>query len=176
MEPDDQALDTVPIDGSGLASGWPGAAAAAREAALGRLRALGADPEPGDEAILADRFANGDLRSIDDEPARLVYDSLLDTELHASVRAASPGLRQLTFEARDLSLELEVSSAGQLMGQVVPPQAAIVEVRHRAGTASVDTDDLGFFHLARLPAGPVSLRCQPTARALQAVATSWITL
>jgi hypothetical protein len=73
-------------------------------------------------------------------------------------------------------LELEVSATGHLVGQVVPPQTAVVELRHRSGTMPVETDGLGCFQVARLPEGPVSFRCSPSDSAVQTVATSWVTL
>jgi hypothetical protein len=176
MESDDQVPEKVHINGTGPGPDWPGTAAVAREATLGRLRSLGLDPEPDRERGTAADLAKGAMRSVDDEAAHLIYDSELDSELVASVRAGSRNLRQLTFEAGDLVLELEVSSAGHLMGQVVPPQSAVVELRHRDGTASVETDDLGCFQVTSMPEGPVSFRWRTTGPAVQAVATSWITL
>ncbi|HLN05699.1 MAG TPA: hypothetical protein VK217_05445, partial [Acidimicrobiales bacterium] len=113
---------------------------------------------------------------IDDELAALVYDSMIDDDLLASVRSGGQSIRQLTFAARDLVLEMEVSDARRVVGQVVPPQAAIVELRHRGGTTPVTTDELGCFHVPALPDGPVSFRCRPSRADANSVATSWITL
>ena len=148
---------------------------AAREAASCRLKSLGAL----DSAHAGERSREGAtstrLRSVDDEPAALVYDSNLDTYLFAAVRAGAPAQRQLTFEAGGLALELEISGAGHLVGQVVPAQTALVELRHRGGTTPVETDDLGYFQLGSLPEGPVSFRYLPKGSAARAVATGWIT-
>jgi hypothetical protein len=58
----------------------------------------------------------------------------------------------------------------------VPPQAALVELRHRGGTTPLEADELGCFHVPALPEGPVSFRCRPKRSAAQSIATSWITL
>jgi hypothetical protein len=116
------------------------------------------------------------FRSVDDELAALVYDSMADTELLASVRSGGRHARQLTFEAPQVTLEIEVSSGRRLVGQVVPPQAAVVELRHRSGTTPVATDELGCFHVREMPDGPVSFRCCPSGGEAHSVATSWIAL
>jgi hypothetical protein len=116
------------------------------------------------------------LRSVDDEAACLVYDSNLDAELLAAVRTGGQTRRQLTFEAGEFALEIEYSSTGQLVGQVVPPQVAVVELRHRGGTTPVPTDDLGYFRVPTVPEGPVSFRCRPASSPAHPIATSWITL
>jgi hypothetical protein len=73
-------------------------------------------------------------------------------------------------------LEIEFSSSGHLVGQIVPPQVAVVEMRHRAGTTPVETDELGYFRVPAMPEGPVSFRCSPGRTAGPSIATSWITL
>ena len=138
------------------------------------MRKLKPDPVP--EEVLASAKSSFALRSIDDELAALVYDSMIDGELLGSVRSGGRAVRQLTFEARDLVLELEVSGTRYLVGQVVPPQAAVVEMRHRAGSMPVETDELGCFHIPAVPHGPVSFRCCPASSAASSVATSWIRL
>lgn len=176
MKADDEAAKASRIDGAAVQLDRPGAAQAARDATFKRLGSLGleADPEPAD--VGAHTPSSLGLRSVDDEPAALVYDSNLDADLLAAVRAGGRNVRQLTFEARYLVLEMEVSSTGRLVGQVVPPQAALVELRHRGGTTPLEADELGCFHVPALPEGPVSFRCRPKRSAAQSIATSWITL
>jgi hypothetical protein len=153
------------------------AAGQARQATVSRLHVLGLGEEQATTDVLVSG-ATGPVppRSVDDEPASLVYDSNLDPHLVATVRGATRPTRQLTFEGGDLILELEVSGTGQLVGQLVPPQAAVVELRHRAGTTSLETDELGCFRVRDMPVGPVSFRCRATIPVVQAVATSWIAL
>ncbi|MGH9296744.1 MAG: hypothetical protein ACRDZP_02060, partial [Acidimicrobiales bacterium] len=149
------------------------------------------DPAP---PSVASRAAEAySWRSIDDELALLVYDSLLDPSVSENVRSAPysfdsgarsiPGAqglssRQLTFQAPELILEVEVSGSSprELMCQVVPPQPATLEIRHRNGTVELAPDRYGTFHLCPLPRGPVCLRCQPIADEPGPVATSWIEL
>ncbi|HVL83169.1 MAG TPA: hypothetical protein VM367_02590 [Pseudonocardia sp.] len=116
--------------------------------------------EPPAEVLAAARglFA---LRDLDAELAALTYDSLLDDE-PATVRAAAQP-RILTFTAGELTIEVEVDAtpAGRrLIGQLVPPQPAGLELR--AGEAEpvrADADELGRFVLALPPTrGRVRLR------------------
>jgi len=164
------------VDGSRTQVDWPDSANDAREAAFRRLHQLVRDRDAVPEDVFVSANSSFDLRSIDDELAALVYDSIIDDALLAGVRSSGPSTRQLTFAASGLVVEIEVSDAGRLVGQIVPPQAAEVELRHRAGTTPVPTDDLGCFSVPVLPDGPVSFRCHPTRFGADSVATSWITL
>jgi hypothetical protein len=177
MKPQDQpSAGHRPEHGDEYLLDWHGDAAVVREAALDRLGSLviGSDQVALDSPDHPECSAG--LRSIDDEPADLVYDSVIDGGVVVGVRSGASCARQLTFESRDLVLEMEVSGNGHLVGQLVPPQPAMVELRHRGGTTPVMTDDLGCFHFISTPEGPVSFRCLPTESALDPVATSWITL
>jgi hypothetical protein len=119
-------------------------------------------------------------RTIDEELATLTYDSAAEPPVAAVVRA-SEGPRLLTFEARDLTVEVEVTALGaqrRLIGQLVPPRQALVTVRHhREGTVTVEADELGRFRAEDLPAGLSSLRCELAGMtAGAAVVTDWIAL
>jgi hypothetical protein len=119
-------------------------------------------------------------RTIDAELAALTYDSAAEQPAAAVVRAWE-GPRLLTFEAQGLTVEVEVTALGarrQLIGQLVPPQQALVTVRHHQGdTVTVEADELGRFRTADLPAGLSSLRCQLAGMpAGAAVVTDWIVL
>ena len=176
MNEDDQPVRShrSPGDGGGLRRS--GGAQAAKEATYLRLRSLGLGTGASEPDAPGHGRRVGGPGWVDDEPAALVYDSNIDAELFAAVRAGSRTLRQLTFEASDVLLEIEVSGVGNLVGQVVPPQAAVVELRHRAGTTPVETDELGYFDVPDMPEGPVSFRCCPAGPAGRPVATAWITL
>jgi len=176
MNEDDQPVRShrSPGDGAGLRRS--GGAQAAKEATYLRLQFLGLGIGASEPDAPGLARPVGGPGWVDDEPAALVYDSNIDAELFAAVRAGSQTLRQLTFEASDVLLEIEVSGTGNLVGQVVPPQAAVVELRHRAGTTPVETDELGYFHVPDMPEGPVSFRCCPAGPAGRPVATAWITL
>jgi hypothetical protein len=177
MNPDNQAAaEPSRIGGSPVRPDRPDAAEAAREATLDRLHSLVLERDEAPRSATACARSSSGLRSIDDDPAALVYDSTTDDELLASVRSGGPTSRLLTFQADELALEMEVSGSRQLVGQVVPPQASVVELRHSGGTIAMNTDDLGCFHLSAMPKGPVSFRCRPAGSATHSVATSWIML
>lgn len=144
---------------------------------LDELRAvLGrADPVP-PEVVEAARAAFG-WRRLDAELAELLHDSSLDEERLAGVRGGvgRSDPRLLTFEAGPLTVEVEVAAVGarrRLVGQLVPAQPAVVEVRHAGGTVAARADELGRFAAGGIEPGPVSLRCRPAAGA--AVETTWV--
>jgi hypothetical protein len=118
-------------------------------------------------------------RTIDAELAALTYDSAVDDPATSVVRGLE-GPRMLSFEASELSVELEVTAVGarrRLVGQLVPPQPARVEVRNRAGRSLVQADELGRFRIEEVAAGPSSLRCHLTGpHGTVPVVTDWITL
>jgi hypothetical protein len=147
------------------------------ERLLSELRELGkvADPVPAEVAFAATgSFA---LRRVDADLAELTFDSLLDGASVAAVRSEDT-TRLVTFEAGDVSVEVEIVEAGdrrRMVGQVVPPQAAHVEVRTASGSSAVDTDDLGRFAVEGLPPGPASLRCRLPA-STRVIETGWVVL
>lgn len=99
-------------------------------------------------------------RTVDAELAALVADSATEPAGAGRTRGAGAP-RLLTFRVRDLTIELQVTASGELrklVGQLVPPRAARVEVRHRGGVTVVDADELGRFRVEAVPAGPLSLR------------------
>src|SRR5689334_22340982 len=101
------------------------------------------------------------LRTMEAELAALTFDSVTEP---SPVRAGE-GPRLLTFVGGGATIEVELTFAddvGALVGQVMPPQAAEVEVEggsERWGERLVlYADPLGRFAWDRLPRGPVSLR------------------
>lgn len=144
-------------------------------ALLERLKTIASFVEkPPADVIAAARSAFG-WRTSDLELAELVYDSWLDDQALAGIRATGAP-RRLTFEAPDLTLDVEVEvvegGACQLVGQVLPARPGIVEVRHREHSLSVPVDRLGRFSVQQLPAGHISLRCRPEGAAT--VDTAWV--
>ncbi|HZD67871.1 MAG TPA: hypothetical protein VFA45_02815 [Actinomycetes bacterium] len=123
--------------------------------------------------------ARGSLawRRIDAELAELTYDMALDAERLATVRGEE-GPRALTFEVSRLTIEVEVVSVGdtrRLLGQLVPPQPALVELRHAGGQVAVEADHLGRFSVRGFPAGPMSLLCQMAPEpGPRVVETDWV--
>jgi hypothetical protein len=118
-------------------------------------------------------------RDMDHELAELISDSLLDADEALLVRG-SQERRLVSFRASEVSIDVEVThtAAGRnLLGQLTPPQSAVVEIRRRHGAVEVEADELGRFRSGRLPPGPASLRIRPTADpAAPRVATDWICL
>lgn len=151
-------------------------AALTREATFRRLAELVRRDDAVPAEVVESARAAFAWRSIDDELAALVYDSERDGELLANVRATGRSSRMLTFEAPGLVLEVEVSGSRprELVCQVVPPQAAFLELLAPGGARAVEADDFGTFHFAAVPPGVVKLRCRPQSGEATPVATSWV--
>ncbi len=90
------------------------------------------DPIPAAVQIAA--RAAIEWRTIDAELAALVHDSSVD-EPEFAVRGAATAPRCLTFEAGELTIEVEAEPGDddslRIVGQLVPPQAAQVAVLPR---------------------------------------------
>jgi hypothetical protein len=143
------------------------------EQLLTELRSALVDVDPVPDGVTAAARDAFGWRTLDAELAALSYDSLLDDKVLAGVRSDGDAARLLTFESPALTVEVEVGS-GRIIGQLVPPQAGEVEVRHAGGSMTVAADAVGRFVANGVPAGPVSLRCRTTDAA--AVVTDWIVL
>jgi hypothetical protein len=108
---------------------------------------------------------------LDAELAELIYDSLREP---AQVRTDTAELRALTFASATQTIELEVTDGG-LLGQLVPPGRAQIEVQARhADTISATSDELGFFTIPQVPDGPFRLRYRTVSGV--DVVTGWITI
>jgi hypothetical protein len=109
--------------------------------------------------------------NIDVELAQLTYDS---TCHYAPIRAETASIRALTFSSAHLSIELEVMEDA-LLGQVLPAQAAVVEVQgHTDGETEILTDEIGCFTIRPIPRRPFRLSCRVAASL--AMLTTWFTL
>lgn len=110
-------------------------------------------------------------RSLDAQLAELVYDSA--TQELAGVRSDSE-TRQMTFRAP--GVEIEVAVVGEhtrrIVGQLVPPQQARIELRHDSDRQATESDSLGRFTFDEVPTGPISLRCELEGD--QSVQTDWL--
>ena len=112
-------------------------------------------------------------RNIDAELALLTYDSMQSPAAAAPTRAESASIRALTFSSPNLTIELEVAE-DSLLGQVVPAQAAMVDVETRDGVeTSVACDEIGCFSVHPIPVGSFRVRCRTADSA--DVLTGWIT-
>ncbi|GAA2926456.1 hypothetical protein [Streptomyces mexicanus] len=131
-----------------------------------RQAAAALDPVPEALRQLAlDAYA---LYDLDARVAELTFDSLLDS---LPVRGAGDVPRMLTFQVGELSVDVEVGGDG-LMGQVLPPQPARIEVLSGPGPgAFLTADELGRFTGAPPPAGPFALRLHTDG---DVVVTEWL--
>jgi len=112
---------------------------------------------------------------IDADLAQLTYDSERGVDLAGSrTRAEDASIRALTFTSARLTIELEVT-ADALLGQIIPMQAATVEMQTSAGVEpEVATDEIGCFSVRPVPRGTFRLRCIAVGGI--DVRTGWITL
>jgi hypothetical protein len=95
-----------------------------------------------------------DWRTMDDELAELVADSLLES---SGVRAGVEP-RMVTFQGPSLAILLEIEGL-VLTGQLAPPQALSVAVARPDGSTRTVESDAGGRFVVELPAaGPVLLR------------------
>jgi hypothetical protein len=89
-----------------------------------------------------------------------------------------PEWRQLSFRASGLTIELEITGSGdvrRLVGQLIPRQSAVVDIRHGHGVITVEADTLGRFSAEEVPFGQISLRCRLGSDQAPIV-TGWISL
>jgi hypothetical protein len=151
------------------------------EQLLTELRQLGRllDPVPA-EVLFA---ARGSLawRRVDAELAELSFDSLVDGDLELAGVRSGDSVRMVSFDGPDLTVEVEVAGLGdhrQLVGQLVPPQAAIIQLRSpsQGAEAGPDTraDTLGRFTLDLGATGPASLRCALASG--RTIETGWVVI
>lgn len=120
--------------------------------------ALRAAQHPQAGLIIANAQDAFSYSSMEDELARLVYDSMLDGDLVGSVRAADTS-RMVIFECEAMTLEMEIRGR-DIIGQIGPPGPATVIVEASdAAMTEVHADELGCF-IARLdsPTGPLRFR------------------
>ncbi|WP_436840672.1 hypothetical protein [Streptomyces griseoloalbus] len=115
--------------------------------------------------IAVDAYA---LHDLDARVAELTFDSLVDA---IPVRGVTDAPRMLTFSAGEVTLDVEVTARG-LMGQVLPPQSARIEVLGGPQAAiPLTADDMGRFTADAPPSGPFALRLHTGA---DVVVTEWL--
>ena len=112
------------------------------------------DPPP--EHVIASARQAFLWRALDAELAELVYDSRAQ---QAALVRGPDTTREMTFRAPGIEVEVMVFSERQrsLVGQVVPAQAADVELLHSGGSTTAQTDSLGRFVFERVAPGPIKL-------------------
>ena len=149
------------------------------EELVAELRAAAAAIDPVPDAVVEAAAAAWTWRTIDAELAELTYDSWTDDKQLAGVRGAAtlaPSSRLLSFEAKDVALELEIVVEGterRLVGQIVPPRPGVVEVHHRRGSELCEADAVGRFAVASIAPGLFRLTVRPAGNPHE-VATAWI--
>ncbi|WP_328884248.1 hypothetical protein [Streptomyces sp. NBC_00299] len=159
----DEATGEEPVDHNG--SGDDGFDIELLEEELRQAAAI-LDPVPAQLRQLAvEAFA---LHDLDARIAELTFDSVVDA---IPVRGATDVPRMLTFRAGEVTVDVEVTAQG-LMGQVLPPQQARIEVLAGPQTAiPVEADDMGRFTSDAPPNGPFALRLRTGA---EVVVTEWL--
>jgi hypothetical protein len=145
---------------------------------LDELRRAASQSDPPPPTVVEAARSSFTWRTIDAELAALTFDSGVDRPVTALRGSAGP--RLMTFSSSGLDIEVEVVNLGsqrQLVGQLVPPQAADIDVRHAAGTTTIQADQLGRFVADAIGSGPVSLRCRLAATPSgPPVVTEWVPL
>ena len=114
----------------------------------------------------------------DARPAELVPDASFEDGAETSVVRGGPEWRRLSFRASGLTIELEITGGGdyrRLVGQLIPRQSAVVDIRHGQGVTTVEADTLGRFSAEEVPSGQISLRCRLGSDQAPIV-TGWISL
>ncbi len=149
------------------------------DALVAELARLFATIDPIPEPVqIAARVAI-EWRTLDAELAALVHDSKVDEPALALRGDAGP--RALTFEAPELTIEIETEhdsdGAGEalrLIGQLVPPQSAQIAVSNGGELVATNADERGRFHAPGLSAGSLRLRCRLGDNRL--IETDWLTI
>jgi hypothetical protein len=146
---------------------------------LAHVRDMFDETDPVPEFLVDAARATFTWRTIDAELAELTGDSLLESAAVRSSRAP----RLLTFTAEATTLVVEVAEhirgAGlgrRLLGQILSPRSAEVEVRHSEGSLSVTADEFGRFRAEAVPPGPISLACRFGGALKPQLVTSWVTI
>jgi hypothetical protein len=147
---------------------------------LDELRRVFATIDPIPEPVALAARAAIEWRTIDAELAALVSDSVVDEPLLAVRGTAEP--RILTFEASDLTIELEAEPGRddtlRIVGQLVPPQRAQIAVRHGDELIATNADERGRFVAGGVEPGPVSVRCRLDGETGEGrlVETAWLSI
>lgn len=116
-----------------------------------------------------------DLVDVPGHVAELVFDSR-ETE-RTGVRTAQPS-REMSFRAPGVEVEVTVLAEGvrHVVGQLIPPQPATVELMCRDERRTAQADSLGRFTFDDVPAGPLSLRCVLGDDPANVIQTEWMVI
>lgn len=112
-------------------------------------------------------------RTIDEELARLEFDSLAAAGADAGVRSEGTAEAvRLSFAVGDTAIEVDVRG-GTLIGQVVPPATAVRVLFHTGDQVEVRCDEFGQFTIEQPVSGPIRIVAVYDGRD---VATEWFNL
>ena len=143
------------------------------------LRRVAALVDPVPPRVLDAARGSFTWRTIDAELAELAFDSARP----GGERGARPQLgRPPPADVRlpgalDRGRGDRDGAGAPLVGQLVPPQPAEIEVRHAGGFVSVAADELGRFAADGVAGGPVSLVCRlGDATGTRTVVTAWLVI
>jgi hypothetical protein len=137
------------------------------EALRASLESTGAVPP---DVVAAAKEVFG-LRYVDEELARLTYDSQADAELVGAFRSGTLSLRRLVFGLGEITLDIDVLP-DSVVGQVLPAQPGVVVAETREGPAGDGSiDDSGMFSVLLTLHGEVRFRVEPTG--CRAFVTEW---
>jgi hypothetical protein len=134
------------------------------------LRSAGAVPP---EVVSAAKDVFG-IRNVDEELARLVYDSQADAQLAGAFRAETMSVRSLVFARGEVTLDIDVLPDA-IVGQLSPARPGTIKVETREGeTAQAAIDDTGMFSVPAVRRGELRLRVEPDQG--EAFVTTWLRL
>jgi hypothetical protein len=142
------------------------------------LRQAGQLLDPVPARLMADAVEMFSWRAIDAELAELAFDSA-SAQATAAVRGDEPP-RLLTFEAAELSIELELTGTAAergITGRLIPAQRAGIEIRLGGQRLTATADVLGRFEITAAGPGPISLRFRlegPDGPAARQIVTEWV--
>ncbi|MEO3809094.1 hypothetical protein ABGB17_08855 [Sphaerisporangium sp. B11E5] len=148
-----------------------GAGGAVDDALERELREAAAVLDPVPPEVLQAAVEAFTMRAVDDELAALAFDSLAG----AGTVRGDDGPRVAAFHTGEAGVDVEITVSGagaRVVGQLIPPGAAEVEVRGRR-PVTVTADAMGRFACDHVAPGPFSLRCRVGDLTL---VTEWITI
>lgn len=100
------------------------------------------------------------LRNMDEELARLTYDSRADAELAGTFRSATLSVRSLVFGFGEVTLDIDIVPDA-VVGQVAPAQVGVVVIETREGRAGqAPIEGSGMFSIPMRPRGEVRFRVE----------------
>ena len=144
-----------------------------------QLRLVAARFEPVPPDLMRTAVGAYTWRTIDADLAELVFDSAVDHDEAALVRGTQQE-RLLSFRSGGLTIDVEVTCTGSqrsLLGQLVPPQRAAIEIRQGDDVSTVAADELGRFSAGPLRAGPICLHWTADAQTGgRRVVTDWVSI